>query len=69
MGGSIFLGLQIALFLVLFGVTLWEESSLSAQEPSRPKRRRRLGGGLQTRLLHGERDVMGVGGGLERVLA
>jgi hypothetical protein len=28
MGGSIFLGLQIALFLVLFGVTLWEGRQL-----------------------------------------
>jgi hypothetical protein len=28
MGVSIFLGLQIALFLVLFGVTLWERRQL-----------------------------------------
>jgi hypothetical protein len=28
MGVSIFLGLQIALFLVLFGVTLWEGRQL-----------------------------------------
>jgi hypothetical protein len=69
MGVSIFLGLQIALFLVLFGVTLWEGKQLERPGAEPSERRRRLGAGLQTRLLHGERDVVRVGGGLQRVLA
>lgn len=33
-GVSIFLGLQIVLFLVLFGVTMWETRQLDRRRPS-----------------------------------